>query len=440
MSNMALSLDFVNQLQQTPMQSYQMAMVNNGLPSIARNNTVVANNPFFFNNEITNKLPITDQKSSGRCWAFAFLNLVRVVTTQNWKDKYEVGDLEFSENYMFFWDKFERYHRSLRYLLQVNKMENEDQKNFYFYLLNKEPMSDGGHWDMAKDLVKKYGVVPNYLMPDSYHAKSSAEMNKILTEQLRQDYLTLLKSDESVHETLIEVMMTKAYQSLVGFLGKPPTTFDYTFKNKEAVETWKGLTPQDFLSKTGFNGDDWVAVMNDPRKENPYNTFYQIEFMGNVFDRHVGWLNLPIERLKELSKATIDKKQPIWFACDVRAHGDKDSGVHHPDVVDLKKFMNHKINMTKEEKLRYSTAVPNHAMLITGYHSDDNKVQRWKIENSWGKSSGKDGFKLMTDEWFTDYVFEVIVNKEHLTDHEKELLNSQPKVLRPWDAIAISLF
>lgn len=427
---MSLTNDFINTLYDLPQLQYQIPLINNPLSSLTKNNTIINSNPFYFNNEIKFKYPITDQKSSGRCWAFAALNLVRIIASQNWKENYEVDDLEFSQNYFYFWEKMERYNYNLRTFLDVNKLSDN---TIYMLTLFDKPMSDGGHWNMAKDIISKYGIVPKHVMPDSYHSRSSAEMNTILNTQLKQDFITLSKSDSSIHETLIETMLTRVYQMLVGFLGKPPKSFDYTFKNKDKIEIWKDITPRDLLIKTKFNPEDWVGVFHDPRKENMYGKYYEAEYVGNIYGKYVGWINAPIDRLRELTKASIDKKQPVWFGCDVRASGDKETGIHDINIHSLKSFMNYNVSLTKEERLRHRVSVPNHAMVFVGYHIDDDKIKRWKVENSWGKSSGKDGFKLMTDEWFTEYVYEVIINKEHLTEEEKNAFNKTKVILKPWD-------
>jgi bleomycin hydrolase len=422
---------------QHPLKPFQLSLVNNPLSALAKDNRIINQHPYLFNHEITNKLPITDQKSSGRCWLFATLNLVRSVAYENWKSDFDIQDLEFSQTYNYFCDKFERYHRSLRYFIQINKQPNNTH---YLIQLYKDPLGDGGQWDMAREIIKKYGIVPKSAMPDTYHSKSSAGMNKILTEQLKQDMLTLSVIDEEFHNQFINNMMEKMYDLLVGFLGVPPLHFDYMFKikdkSKDQVITWSNLNPLILLEKTKFNPDDWISIVDDPRKENPYNKYYQVKYLGNVLDQHVGWLNLPIERLKELTKKSIDNNEPVWFGCDVGAHIDRDTGIHHPNIINLELFMNHTILMSKEDRLRMYQSLPSHAMLIVGYHeNEDNKIVRWKIENSWGKTSGTDGFQLMTDEWFTEYVFQVIIHRSNLINTELELLNTPPSMIEPWDPL-----
>ena len=416
----------------TPIQN---AVSMNSVSSIGLNSTVVNNNPYIFNNQIDFGLPITNQKSSGRCWLFATCNLIRTMTYQNWSEEFgKIEDFEISQSYLYFWDKLERYHRNLRYFIDILKLEKDQDR--YKYQLFQDPMGDGGQWDMAKEIVKKYGIVPKQVYPDTHHSKSSREMNKILTKQLKSDFSVLENTDEQVIEQVIVLMMNRVYKMLVSFLGKPPVNFDWTFKNKDSkIFTFHDMTPLSFLEKTQFKPDDWVSIINDQRKENPYNKYYQVKYLGNVFDKHVGWINLNMNRINQLTKNSIDDKMPVWFGCDVGSEWDRNSGVQDPNIINHKDVLGLETVQDKEARLRTFSSLPNHAMLITGYHDENKNVKRWKVENSWGKSSGTDGFLLMTNKWMDEYVFQVLINKKHLTDEENKLLSSEPSDIEPWDPL-----
>ena len=429
MSELTKYNDYVSK----PMTSFQTALYSNPMNQLVRDQSKINSNQFIFNHEVTPKFQITDQKSSGRCRLFATLNLVRVVAAQNLQS--EPKDLEFSQTYLFFWDKLERYHRSIRYYLNIKKNISTEFQHQYLNHLFKDAMGDGGQWDMAKDLVIKYGIVPKQAMPDSYHSKSSSLMNSFLLDMLKNDFTILDKSDESVYDELIEVMTDRAFNFLVGFLGQPPKTFDWIYNSKEGIVELTNLTPQSLLALCKFNPSDWVSVVNDPRKENIYNKYYQVQYLGNVKDQHVGWLNLPMYRLKQLAKQSIDQNKPVWFGCNVGADRDRDSGIMDIGIHDYKQ-LGYNNKMTKEEKLRTFASLPSHAMVIVGYHSDvDNMVKRWKIENSWGKSSGSDGFLLMTDSWYSEYVYQIIVPKSLLTESELKEMESVHKLISPWDPL-----
>ena len=409
----------------------QIALYTNPVSTLARKQEKINLNQFIFNHEVTPKYSITDQKSSGRCWLFATVNTIRVVAGKNLN--VEPKDLEFSQTYLYFWDKFERYHRNLRYYLKLKTVTFDSTP--YKLHLYKEALGDGGQWDMAKEIVKKYGIIPKYLMPDSVHSKSSAQMNKFLMDMLKVDFNTLDNTSSGMIEDTIQTMMNKVYNILVGFLGLPPTNFSWVYNSNKGIQTIDGLDPHKMLELTGFKPDEWVSVVHDPRQSNPYNQYYQVEYLGNVFDSHVGWINLPVTRLKELAKSSIDANLPVWFGCDVGAERDKESGIMDVGIFDYKTMYGIDFSLTKEQKLMAYSSLPSHAMVIVGYHGDSETVSRWKIENSWGKSSGTDGYLLMTDAWFDEYVYQIVVHKSLLDNEELAIGNSVYKYIPPWDPL-----
>ena len=432
-----LTNEFVKNLSIQPQKPFQKILVNNSLLT-AKDTDILNSHNFLFNKDLEQKLPVTDQKSSGRCWIFAAMNLIRSIAYRKWSEEenLEIADFELSQTYIYFWDKLERYHRCLRFYLDILNISDDFKREQYLLKLNNDPLGDGGQWNMVSDLVKKYGVVPKKVMPDTFHSKNSSNMNKHLTMKLKDDFYKLSKTSIEERENIINEMIMEIYTYLVGFLGKPPTTFNWTFKSKKDIVTWIDLSPQSFLNKTGFNPDDWVSIVNDPRQENPYYNKYMIRYLGNTDNLHVSWLNLPIERLKELTKLSLNNNQPVWFGCEVSAEYDKDTGIHDIGLFDYKNFMDYTISMTKEEKLRYFASIPSHAMVILGYHENNGQIERWKIENSWGSSSGTSGFQLMSDKWFSEYVFQIVINKNLLNNNEKTIIESNNySIIEPWDPL-----
>ena len=415
----------------------QISIWNNPICKLTKNSDIITNNPFIFNHSVTGEFKITDQKLSGRCWLFATLNMVRFLACDLWKTEMDTKELEFSQSYLFFWDKYERYHRYLNYFLDINSKPDSDLKQHLFTFICNKPLSDGGQWDMVKEVIKKYGIVPKTIYPDSYHAGNSEKMNEILTEMLKQDWIILSNKTQELVDKLIPEMMNKVFNTLVSFLGKPPTTFDWEFIYEKNTKVWKYMTPLKLLEKTGFVPDDWVSIVNDPRKENGYNKYYQIEYIGNVKNQHVGWLNVEMKRLKEMAVESINSNNSVWVGCDVGAHRDTESGIHAPNVNKYHELLELQNTMNKEDRIRYYSSVPSHAMVITAYHLDNNIVKRWKVENSWGDKKGFNGYLLFTDEWFDEYVFQIVVHKKHLNPQEKNALTQEAIKVKPWDAISV---
>jgi len=435
-----MNLELVKQWNSTEPSSLQKIIVNNSITDIGKNKTKIDNNPLLFNNEINKKVSITDQKSSGRCWLFATCNLIRQLMMDKVQEFNDI-DFELSQSYLFFYDKLERYHRLLKYSLQIEENETDkNKKERYWYNLLKDPLSDGGQWNMAKEIVKKYGIVPKSVYNDSFHAKSTSGLNAILTTQLVNDIETL-KEDNS----LIDEMMHRVYNILVSFLGKPPNKFTYEFKHKDNHYRLDS-TPLEFLKKININYqpyelnidlDEFVNCVNDPRNE--YHKYYEIKYLGNVYDKHVGWFNITTDEMMQMMKEMIDVDCPIWFGCNVSAERISSEGIADIGIIDYSLF-GLQNRLCKRKKLTNFLSVPNHAMLISGYHIDilSNEILRWKVENSWGKSSGKDGYLIMTNDWMKEYTFQILVKKDIFNKivnvNETELMQDI-KVVEPWDPL-----
>ncbi|ULY68564.1 peptidase C1B, bleomycin hydrolase [Chlorella virus XW01] len=423
-----LSKDNINKWLQQPINTIQNSLNNDSVKKLGKQQNLTLND--LFNNQIQNEVKITDQHSSGRCWLFATCNLIRSLMLNNLPELKNFKDLELSESYLFFFDKLERYNRLLKYYLEIQK---EKEKDRYLYQLLHDPLGDGGQFDMAGAIVKKYGIVPKSCYIDTYHAKNTDEMNEILKTQLINDIEELNVIPEHLLEETINLMVKRVYYMLVGFLGKPPTKFVWEFENDGKFYKWD-MTPLEFLTKSQFNPDYYISVINDPRKEHPYNNLYQVKYLGNVEDNMVKWINLPMDRLLNLTQQMIDKKIPVWFGCDVGKEYDSKTGVHNLNLINYE-MTGMAVKLTKEQKLRNKLALPNHAMLITGYHLDGDNITKWKVENSWGDDYGAKGYLIMSNEWMKEYTFQILVRKDFLTDEERELLVKTPLTIQPWDPL-----
>ena len=419
----------VNQWLNSNITPIQNSINHQSVSVLGKQQDLILNN--LFSNKVNVNVKITNQHSSGRCWLFATCNLIRMVMVNHIPELNNYKDLELSQSYLFFFDKLERYHRILRYFLLIQNENNNKER--YLYQLLQDSLGDGGQYDMAGAIVKKYGIVPKSCFPDSYHAKNSHEMNSILKTQLVNDIEKLKLTENHLMDETINLMMKRVYHMLVGFLGKPPTRFEWEFENNGTFYHWN-LTPLELLNRSGFNADDYISIINDPRQEHPYNHLYQVKYLGNTDNEMVKWLNLPMDRLLTLSSEMINRNLPVWFGCDVGKERDRESGTHQLNIINYQiTGLDNQLN--KEQKLRNYLALPNHAMLITGYHQINNNIVKWKIENSWGEKSGSNGYLIMSNDWMKEYTFQILVKKELLSNEERNLLNQQPLTIQPWDPL-----
>lgn len=410
------------------------AASKNGIMEASTDLSEVSRLPFTFNIDLKQG-KITDQKASGRCWIFSALNIFRFEIIK----KYKLETFELSQNYMFFYDKLEKANY---YLENVIKTADEPIDGRLFQFINADPLCDGGQWDMLSNLVKKYGVVPKYAYPDAKGAEASRWFDMYLTGKLREDAMNLreaLKGGASpaAIRSMKEGYVGEIYRMLCITLGEPPKSFDLILKDKDGKVTQEfGISPVDFFKKyVGIKLEDQVSVINAPTKDKPYGKMYTVKFLGNVADGDpVRYLNLEMDKIKKAVIKQLKDGHPVWFGSDCRMFGARKEGVFDKKSTALEELFNVKFGFTKAQALDYGNSAMNHAMVILGVNLDEKgKPERWRIENSWGKDSGVDGYYVASDEWFDDYVYQVVVNKKYLDAATRKLLDQKLKELEPWD-------
>ena len=407
------------------------AITQNSIKDLAQNKSV---RDKLFDRNFSIKLEnkgVTDQKSSGRCWLFAGLNILRYKTAE----KYNLSKFELSQSYNFFFDKLEKANLFLEKIIETRKKDVNDREVVF---LLKNPIPDGGQWNMVVELVNKYGVVPKEVMPETYHSSKTGELNRILSTYLRKcaSKLRETKASEKELRKMKIDMLKDVYKILVYTLGNPPEKFTWRYKDKDGnISEWKEYTPQSFYKEfVGKTLSDYVIIYNYPAK--PYYKLYSISIDRDMIDKNdLTFINLPIEELKELSlKMLKDLKEPVWFGCDVGKELWSKEGIMAPEVYDYKSLLGVDLKMTKKERVLYRQSIPTHAMVFMGVDLDDNgNPVKWLVENSWGEKSGKNGMYVMYDKWFDHYMYEVVVPKSLLPPKVQEILKTKPIKLPPWD-------
>jgi len=388
-----------------------------------------------FSDLVTGEMkPATSQMRSGRCWGFAGLNLLRIYLGR----KYKLKNFEFSQNYFMFYDKLEK---SNYFLENIIKTSDEPTDSRLIMHLVDNPIQDGGQWDMFVNLLMKYGTVPKKVMAESYHSGHSAQMNKLITRKLREfakELRAALKAGKTKAQIgeIKDEMLSIIYQMLCINLGTPPEKFDWSIRDKKnKFKRFSNLTPQTFFKEhVNINLDDFVCLINDPRQFAEYNKTYTVDYLGNVCGGNIiRYLNLETEELKKYSIKSIKADDPVWFGCDVGKFFTRQFGVMDTNLFEFDKFYGTTFGMTKAERLEYGDSVMTHAMLFTGVDMKNNKSMKWRVENSWGSDHGEKGFDIMTDSWFDQFLYEVVVHKKHLTKKLVDLYRTDPISFPPWD-------
>ncbi|MGM0123485.1 aminopeptidase C [Enterococcus sp. AZ194] len=414
-------------------QALQRGVVKNGISASAENISAHVNNvPVFSVDVATGK--VANQKQSGRCWMFAALNTFR----HKLLTSYQLKEFELSQNYTFFWDKYEKANYFYENIL-ATATDALDSRKVAFLL--SMPQQDGGQWDMIVSIFQKYGIVPKSAMPESSNSSNSRDLNNYLNKKLRKDAVTLRqmvaekKSSEAIQETK-EKMLQDVYNFLATSLGTPPETFDFEYRDEEKnYHIDRQLTPQSFYEKyIGVDLTEYVSIINAPTADKPYNKSYTVEMLGNVVGgKEVKYLNVDMTAFKKLAIAQLEQGESVWFGCDVGQSSTRDSGIMALDAYDMNDLFDVDFTMTKAERLDHGESLMTHAMVLTGVDIIDGKSTKWRVENSWGDKVGDKGFFVMSDAWMDEYTYQIVVRKDLLSPEQLAAFEEAPKLLAPWD-------
>ncbi|MGX7202533.1 aminopeptidase [Enterococcus plantarum] len=411
----------------------QRGVVKNGISASAQNQIAEVNNvPVFSVDLATGK--VANQKQSGRCWMFAALNTFR----HKMINSFNLKDFELSQNYTFFWDKYEKSNYFYENIIATADQALDSRKVAF---LLATPQQDGGQWDMIVSLFQKYGVVPKTAMPESSNSSNSRDLNNYLNKKLRKDATilrALIASGKTVEDvqTAKEEMLAEVYNFLAISLGTPPDKFDFEYRDEEKkYHLDQQLTPQSFYEKyVGVNLDDYVSVINAPTADKPYNQTYTVEMLGNVVGgKEVKYINVDMTTFKKLAVAQLEQGESVWFGCDVGQSSTRDSGIMSLDAYDMNDLFDIDFTMTKAERLDFGESLMTHAMVLTGVDLIEGTSTKWKVENSWGEKVGDKGFFVMSDAWMDEYTYQIVVRKEFLSPELQEIWKQEPTVLAPWD-------
>ena len=452
------------------------AITNNNLLTVILNNDFIQNRKEIFAKKIDIDVKSSNQNNSGRCWLFAFLNVMRLKMIEKYKLN---SDFEFSQTYLFFYDKLEKANYFLNKIIE-NKKEPSDSRIMTFLLNN--PISDGGQYNMAANLINKYGIIPSTAMKETFQSNNTHHMNQILKARLKYYAYMIHENKYSNLDTLVKKAMNEIYRILVIFLGKPVTKFTWEYnckkggsrtqtskKNKRSsrkkeqgsrkkkrdsrkkkscrkvYNVIKNITPLDFYKKiVPFNVDDHISLIHNPMR--PYNKVYNVKYVNNMKKGNAtNYINVPINILKETIIKSINNKDAIGFASEIDFHKHTKLGLLDKNLFNYKDTFGFELEMEKKDALKYYNNSLKHAMVFKGYtknadvNNKSNKkgntksIRRWLVENSWGDETGKHGNFTMGDSWFDDYVYQIVVHKKYVPRKLIKLLKAKPVELAPWD-------
>ena len=435
----ALTKAFVTKLDENfyadPMNRMRQNMLAEGDPAKMVLNQQVAMSIDRTCSKVLDDWEPTDQKKSGRCWLFGATNLLRAGAMK----KLKLKGFEFSQNYLMYWDKFEKANYFLEAIIETADRDIDDRTVRSIF---HSCVSDGGQWNMFANIVRKYGLVPKAVMPETNSSSGTSGMNRALTGRLRvgakqlRDLAAGGTPLKKLRQVKLEIL-ADVHKVLRMHLGNPPTKFSWQWKdNKKKLHRETNATPQAFAKKyVTIPLEEYVCLVHDPRKTSPTGRTFTVEYLGNVIDgRIVTYLNVEMGLMKKIALKTIMRGEPVWFGCDCSKQMHRDMAVWDKDLFDYETLYGFPMEITsKEDRLLYGATAMNHAMLFTGVDVKKGKPTKWRVENSWGKKGVDKGFYLMNDSWFDEHLFEIAARKADLPVKLQRALKQAPIVLPAWD-------
>lgn len=403
------------------------AMAETSIAVLAKNHENLAN----FDTNFTNKVVshgITDQQQSGRCWLFTGLNVLRAQMMA----KYGLDEMEFSQNYCFFYDQLEKANLFLQGIIDTREKPMDDKMVEWLF---RNPISDGGQFTGISDVIGKYGVVPSSVMPETYSSENTSQIARLVGLKLREFGLQLRdEAAKGVKVSALEAkkteMLSTVYRMLALAFGEPVERFTWTMNGET-----KEYTPQSFYQEYFGNDltNNYVMLMNDPSRE--YYKCYEIDFDRHVYDgKNWTYVNLPVEDIKAMAIESIKDSTMMYFSCDVAKFLDSKRGTLDLKNFDYESLMGTTFGMNKKQRVQTFASGSSHAMTLMAVDLDkDGKPKKWMVENSWGAEAGYKGHLIMTDEWFDEYMFRLVVEKKYVPEKVLNILKQKPIRLPAWD-------
>ena len=412
------------------------AIAANSIDALAKNHQNAGALDTYFSVE-TRKQSITDQKLSGRCWMFSGLNVLR----SNYMLKHDSVSIEFSQAYLFVWDQLEKANLMLQGCVDTGSKPIDDPRVQFFF---HHPIGDGGTFCGVSDLAEKYGLVPSEVMPESFSSDNTAKARALISSKLREYGLQLrdMAQKERKQASIDKAksrMLAQIYKMLVMTIGEPPQKFTYAFKDKNgrSLGPAREYTPQSFYQEVvgGPLNGTFIMAMNDPRR--PYYKTYEVEYDRHTYDGH-NWkyLNLPMEDIEMMAISSLKDGRKMYSSYDVGKFLDRKRGYADTENFDYESLFGTTFGMDKAQRISTFDSGSTHAMTLTAVDLDEQgKVKKWKVENSWGADWGQKGCLIMTDRWFREFMFRLVVDKKYVPENILKAFETEPVMVMPEDPL-----
>lgn len=376
-------------------------------------------------------LPVLNQGASRRCWIYSGLEILR----KHMIEQYNIEDFIFSSNYISFYDKLEKANFFIETMTELINRDIDDRE---IEFMLRKGIRDGGYWQNFVNLINKYGIVPEYVFPDTYSSSNTKELNELLSKYLRKFTIEIRKNKNNINE-IKEKTLQNVYNILCNCQGIPPNQFDFEFKDKNnKYKIIKNITPLEFFNtyiKIDF--EQYHDIINYPSPNKPFNKTYTVKHLYNVLGYKENlFLNLNYTRLEEMIIQQLKNGDIVYFSCDNGKYMNNEKGIWNDKQYDYENLFQIDLSLEKGEMLDSRECYFGHTMVITGIELEDNRIKRFKIKNSWGKSETNSGYWIATPSWMKKYLYQIVIKEDYMLKDEIELLKTKPIELNIWDSLA----
>ena len=420
-----------NYLQDLNNKTARCALARNKIRDIMRNKEKDGELLFNFSLNLDSFKPSNQQKS-GSSFIYAGCNLLRA----SFCKKYDLNDFEFSQSYIAFYDKLEKFNYYMESLIALKDNDKDNRERYH--ILTKGIVDEGSFFGF-RNIINKYGIVPKGNMNDTYQSLNTEEMNYLINRKLRQFNARILKNEQNL-DYLKSIFLDDVFRILANCYGVPPKKFNFEYTDKDKkYHIIKDITPLEFYKEyMDFDFNNYVSIINVPTNDKPYNKLYSIKYLGNVIENgNYIYLNLPLDDFKSLIIKQLEARELVYIGCDYKKAVDVGDGIFDDLSFNYYDTFRSDFYMSKEDALDNYESSINHSMVITGVNLDNNIPTKWKIENSWGSNVGNNGYFVASSTWFDKYVYSTVINKKYLNEEQIEVLKEQVIELEPWDILGM---
>lgn len=323
------------------------------------------------------------------------------------------GEFEYSENYLLFWEIFEKANNFLNNIIELSNNDLNERNNHF--ILDRA-IKLNSNWLFYNSLIKKYGLVNVEEMPSNLINEDLDRLIELISLKMRQSAALIRRFKEKNSDKMLNVAREKVLKDLFNLLtyclGEPPT-------NSIKLEN-------DLLG-------DLFTIANLPGNSREINKIYKIKYSDKVENYpEYKFINLSFDDFTKSIINQIDNGSGVWVICEADKMSDTEHHLYDTEIFNYNETLGTCFDLDKAKRIDYCENLNIRSALIVAYHRDNERVTKWKMVNPKTKET-----YILTNTWFELYVYKAIIFKKYIL---KSLKNVDEETLPAWDNINSILY